>query len=149
MKINIFLSLLAITFGGGFLSSTAMTPENTIWYYNLIKPVPFIPPAYLFSIAWSIFFILLSLSAFIVWDKAKKLFFALHLIGIFTWPFLFFALQNIIFGIIGTLFILLTLIFCIKDFKKVNIYASYLLYPEFAWVIFALYMNISILFFNH
>jgi len=155
MKKSIFLSCLFGVFISnmvGFLSSFATQSSVNNWYKYLNKPF-FNPPDWVFMPVWIILYFLMGIAFGIFFynsfeKKTQRLgiiAFSLQLFFNGMWSFVFFGLKNILLGL-GTIIILLvTIIFCIKQFKKVSMFSSYLMFPYLFWVFFATILNISIL----
>lgn len=118
------------------------------WYVYLNKPF-FSPPNYLFGPVWTILYILMGISAFMVWEnkKAMKYFWIqLFLNGI--WTPIFFGAKNLGLAFVVIVIMWVYIVKTIKAFAKVNKKASYLLYPYLIWVSFASLLNFSIWFLN-
>ena len=60
----------------------------------------------------------------------------------------FFGFKNIFLGLVTILILIASIVFCIKEFRKVNIFSSYLMIPYLFWVFFASILNISIFLMN-
>ena len=136
-----------VTFAAAGLGSLFLPGE---WYSQLAKP-RWTPPNWLFGPVWSILYAFMAIAAWMVWKKAgfsgallPLAFFLLQLILNAVWSWLFFGLQNpgLAFGeiIILWLAILLTLV----AFWRETIIAGALLTPYFAWVSFAVILNLFI-----
>jgi translocator protein len=70
MKIRNVAKLIAacaVCLFAGIISSLFTTPDST-WYQTLDKP-SFNPPAWLFAPVWTILYILMGISAFLIWQK--------------------------------------------------------------------------------
>ena len=125
---------------------------NKEWYNNLNKS-SLTPPGWVFSIAWSILYTLMIISFYLVWKDSKCYpycdalnFFLLQLVLNLFWPTVFFRYKRIKLG-----FILLILIFifsCItfNKFFNINTISGYLLIPYLIWLLFAMYLNIYIIY---
>lgn len=147
--IPLFLSIL-ITFSAAFIGSffTAKSIDN--WYQFLNKPF-FAPPNWLFAPVWTLLYILMALSAFLIWQKKKELkvnkaltLYFIQLILNAIWSIVFFGFRRPALAffeiILLWLFILLTLI----DFYKIKKMAGLLLIPYLLWVAFAAILNLSV-----
>jgi tryptophan-rich sensory protein len=121
------------------------------WYSTLIKP-PFNPPSWVFGPAWTILYILMAISAYLVWKKGfkkKNVKDALKIFGIqlvlnLLWSPVFFGLKNILMALILIMILWYFILHTIREFYKIDKMAAYLLYPYFAWVSFATILNLSI-----
>ena len=147
--IKLFYSLL-ITIGVGVIAGFATASSISTWYTYLLKP-GFNPPNWLFGPVWTLLYILMGISLYLVWKQspsryrynAMSLFF-IQLFFNFCWSFIFFYFHDIglaLFDIILLwIFILLTIIFFAKHHKT----AAALLIPYLAWVSFAIILNAAI-----
>lgn len=139
----------------GSLGSVFTAPSIPYWYSGLIKPA-FNPPNWIFAPVWTLLFILMGISAYLVWQKGwikkqVKISLSLFLIQfVFNvlWSYLFFGLQSPLLGFNGIVLLWLLIVATIISFWKVNKTAAFLLLPYFLWVSFASYLNYSILILN-
>ena len=139
----------------GYLSSLATRSSVNTWYKYLNKPV-FNPPDWIFMPVWIILYFLMGIAFGIFFSYSFKIktqrlgsiAFFLQLFFNGMWSFAFFGLKNILLGLATILILLASIIFCIKEFKKVNIFSSYLMIPYLIWVSFASILNISIFIMN-
>ena len=124
------------------------------WYNALNKP-PLTPPASYFPIAWGILYTLMAVAFIIILFKpnikdkyiAVNLF-LFQLILNFTWSYVFFELKSVTLALVDLIFLLLFLSLTIYYFFKISKIAGIFLIPYLLQVIFALYLNLGILFLN-
>ena len=138
----------------GALGGIATASSIDTWYLTLEKP-SFNPPNYLFGPVWTVLYILMGVSYYLVvqspqreGQKAAFAVFALQLFLNFCWSFLFFK-----FGLLGIAFIeiiaiWLSIIAMIYIFGKINKTAAYLQIPYLCWVSFASVLNGSVWYLN-
>lgn len=121
------------------------------WYNTLVKPF-FTPPAWLFGPAWTILYILMAISAYLVWKNgirkktvkyALKIF-AIQLILNLSWSPVFFGLHNVLLALLIILVLWYFVLKTIRIFYKIDKRASYLLWPYLVWVSFATVLNFSV-----
>lgn len=101
-KFKLVVSVL-IALTAGIIGSVFTTPSIPIWYEFLIKP-PFNPPSWLFGPAWTTLYILIGISAYLVWVEGwenKEVKIALSVYGVqlvlnALWSILFFGLQSVV-----------------------------------------------------
>lgn len=146
---------VSICFFAAALGSFATSPSIPTWYAGLIKP-PFNPPNWIFGPVWSILYLMMSVSFYLVKvTKAKKTnrieatqFFISQLIFNTIWSIVFFGLHLpvIAFGVIVALWILI--LFTILRFYSIHKSAAYLLVPYILWVSFASVLNLTIALLN-
>lgn len=140
--------LLTVVLGavGGIVTSA----EIPVWYATLNKP-SFNPPNWLFGPVWTMLYLLMGISCFLVWklpvteqrNKALRLFiiqFALN----FCWSFIFFRMHAVGWALIEMAILWIAILLTIIQFSKLSKTAAWLLVPYIAWVSFALLLNAAI-----
>lgn len=149
-----FLKLLGsilICFTAAGLGTLFTTSAIPTWYATLNKP-PFSPPNYLFGPVWTILYILMGISLYLIWSKGlknKKVRDAIYLFGIqlflnAIWSPVFFGAHNLLLAFVIIVAMWIYIVKTIKAFAKIDKTASYLLYPYLAWVSFASILNFSV-----
>ena len=125
--------------------------NNKDWYNNINKS-PYTPPGWVFSLVWSILYLLMIISFYLIWSNSKCYpycnilnIFLLQLLLNLSWTTIFFKLKKIRLALFITICIfILTMIVFIK-FYKIDKIASLLLIPYLLWLLVALYLNIYII----
>lgn len=144
---NIAIPLLvggisALITGGGFKD-----------YSNVARPA-LSPPAILFPIVWTLLYILMGISAYIVWErdttKARLpiAIYAIQLFLNFMWPIFFFSFKAYLFSFIWLLLLWSFVLAMIVVFYKVNRLAGILQIPYLLWLTFAAYLNLGVFLLN-
>lgn len=149
LVISIWTSLLI-----WFISSYFTLSSIDSWYLALNKPF-FNPPNWIFWPVWTLLYIMIWISFYLVWkkwfwkkkDKLKFIYF-LQLFLNFTWSISFFYLENPLLWFINILILWAIIIYNIILFNKVDKNAWLLLIPYLLWVTFASILNISIYILN-
>lgn len=150
VKPYILSILLALTVGG----LSALATANNMNIYNKINTPPLSPPGWLFPVVWSILYILMGISAAIIFtsNSSKKdnaLFtYAVSLVLNFSWSIFFFNLQSFILSFIVLVALWLSIIVTIIQYSKISKTAAWLQLPYLLWVTFAGYLNFSIVLLN-
>jgi len=154
---NKYLKLLisiAIPLIIGYLGSFFTAVSVTDWYTTINKP-PFNPPNWIFAPVWTLLFILIGLSFYLVWSKdfaqKKKLcltIYSIQLILNLLWSALFFGLRNPLLGLVEIFVLWLSIITNITVFYRISRASGYLLIPYLLWVSFATILNFSIVILN-
>lgn len=150
-RVKIYFISIFIAIMTGALAA-ALTDGNMNIYEKIVKP-PLSPPSILFPIVWTILYVLMGISAAMIYER--KSFFptsvqnALSLYGgnlivNFTWSIIFFGFSKFLFAFIWLLFLLFIIIRMIISFKKIYPVAAYLQIPYAVWVCFAGYLNLAI-----
>ena len=146
---------VAISLGVGALAAI-LTRESMNIYETLNTP-PLSPPAILFPIVWSVLYILMGVSAGVVYvnrylseldARAGLKSFAISLVFNFAWSIIFFNLRSPLAAFVCLAILLYLIIKTIVSYFKVIPVASYLQIPYAAWVLFAGYLNLGIYFLN-
>jgi translocator protein len=146
---KLVLSLI-ITLAVGFVAGFATAESIDTWYGQLNKP-SFNPPNSVFAPVWTLLYILMAVSLFLVWrrpasperNRAMLLFF-IQLALNFAWSFIFFYYHKIGLALADIILLWIFLFITIFAFRKFSIAASWLLVPYLAWVSFATILNMSI-----
>ena len=136
----------------GFLGAMATKTGVADWYPDLEKPWFHIEED-LFSSIWILMYVLMGISAGIVWSKGfyhKWVKTALYHFGfqLFLngfWFLLFFALKNPLIAWIDLIVLFIVILYTIRWFKIISVSAAYLLVPYAVWVLFAIAFNFEIL----
>lgn len=148
---NLIISI-AISLGVGLLSSLITMDNQNI--YEIINVPSFAPPGWLFPIVWTILYILMGISSYIIYEEndinsssALKVY-GLQLFVNFFWSIIFFNLKNFTFAFIWIILLLFLIIVMIYRFANINKLAAYLNIPYLLWVAFASVLNLSIVLLN-
>lgn len=132
----------------GIIGAVFTGPAIQSWYITLNKP-SFNPPNWVFGPVWTILYLLMGISLFLVWKKysgdqgikiALAIFF-FQLILNTTWSILFFGMRNPMAGLIEIVVLWIAILLTILSFYKISITASMLLIPYILWVSFASVLN--------
>ena len=155
MKKTIQLVLcILICLSIGALGGIATASGVNSWYLTINKPF-FNPPNYLFGPVWSLLYLLMGVSIYIILQAPKNEhrtkaigIFSLQLFLNFCWSFLFFKFQLLGWAFVEIILIWISIVFMILIFRPVNKTAAYLQIPYLLWVSFASILNGSIWYIN-
>jgi translocator protein len=149
-KVNFFRLIacivlpLAIGFVGSIFTQRSITDG---WYGSLQQP-SFNPPNYLFGPVWTVLYILMGISLYMVWQKVpgKRRENALGIFGLqlllnFLWSVFFFYFRDIEIALIDIIALWISIVAMIVLFYRVKPGAAYLNIPYLLWVSFALVLN--------
>ncbi len=131
--------------------SAFLSRKGMLAFQSLNKP-PLTPPAIVFPIVWTILYITMGFSSYLVYrtktDEPTKseaqLLYYLQLAINFFWSILFFRFQAYFFAFIWLLFLWAVLWMTIQSFYAIRKPAGILLVPYLLWVSFAGYLNLAI-----
>ena len=129
-----------------------LSSSSFISYKEIIKP-SFAPPGFIFPIVWTILYILMGISSYLILtdknknDKAIKIYIIQLVINI-IWPILFFGLKWYFVSFAWLLLLIYAVLQMILEFYPINKAASLLQLPYLLWIIFAGILNLWIYFLN-
>ena len=145
---------LVLPFIAGGIGSYFTIPSIGSWYVTLSKPF-FNPPDFLFGPVWTLLYVLMGISFYLVWSSARSKFrkratalFLIQLVLNASWSIVFFGLQNPLLGLVNIVILWIAIFITIRTFSLISKPASYLLYPYLFWVTFAGVLNLSIVLLN-
>lgn len=100
-------------------------------------------PGFVFPIVWSILYVLMGISSYLVRDNEDDItLYKVNLALNYAWPFIFFTFNLKVIAFIWILLLTLVVILMITKYYKYNKVSSYLLIPYLLWLIFASILNI-------
>jgi len=147
---------IVICLSAGAIGSVFTSSSVGGWYRTLAKP-SFNPPAWLFAPVWTLLYITMGISLFLVWTSRNAartririalFFFSIQLLLNFLWSVFFFGLKSPLLGFIDILLLWATIMVTMLSFKKISQLSSCILVPYLLWVTFAAVLNYSILAMN-
>jgi len=111
--IKLIISLV-LTLGAGFVGSFFTTPYIASWYASISKPV-FNPPNSVFGPVWTLLFILMGISLYLIWTSKGQnttafIFFGIQLALNVFWSFVFFKSQSPLFAFVDIVFLWLAIV---------------------------------------
>jgi len=146
---KLVISLLLCLAIGSLSGLFTQTGEGS-WYSTLEKP-SFNPPNWLFGPVWTLLYVLMGVTLYILWMHNAKLalfFFFIQLVLNFFWSFFFFTLQSPLLAFIEMIFLLVMIGFTMLYAYPVSKTATYLLIPYVLWVSFATLLTLAIFLLN-
>ncbi len=132
---------------------SALLSGNMSIYDTINKPA-LSPPGFLFPIVWTILYILMGISSYMIYisndpEKENALFaYALQLGLNFFWSIIFFRFRLYFLAFVWLLAMILVISVMIYRFYKIKPLAAYLQIPYLAWCIFAAYLNFMVFLLN-
>ncbi len=149
LVIGLIISII-ICFSAGGLGSLATSSSITGWYVEINKPT-WNPPNWIFGPVWSTLFLMISVSAWLVWkssgfEKAKLAFgvYAFHLLLNALWSIVFFGMQQMGWAFVEIVALWISIVATIVLFHRHSKLAAWLLIPYILWVSFASFLNYTI-----
>ena len=124
---------------------------NTDIYDVIIKP-EISPPKIVFPIVWTILYILMGISNYIINKDNKKevpnLIYYISLAINLIWPIIFFNTQEYLISLLIIIILIIFVALTIIEYFKTSKISGYLQIPYIIWLLFALYLNYQVLILN-
>ncbi len=148
--LKLLVSILIPLIVGGIGSFFTM-PNIDFWYEYLNKPF-LSPPNWIFGPVWTTLYVLMGISAFLIWrngldKKDVKKALAIFIFQLFLnslWSVIFFGFQDPMTAFVGIISLWCAIMATIISFYKVSKIAGLILIPYILWVSFASYLNLMI-----
>lgn len=138
---------LVLPLGLGAIAGIFTSKAIPGWYATLNQPV-FNPPAWVFGPVWTILYIIMGVSLFLIWklESGKErnqamLVFSIQLLLNFGWSFLFFYFKMIGVALIDIVALWIMIIIMLYRFYRLKPLAAYINIPYLLWVTFATVLN--------
>lgn len=147
LKIRSYVLSIAIALAVGGLSSL-ITSGKMAEYNELARP-PLAPPEWVFPVAWTLLFILMGVSAAMIWrsgsaERGDALFlYGVQLVVNFLWTVFYFGFDARLLAFFWLVFLLLLVILMIVRFTRISPAAAKLQIPYAVWLVFAGYLNLG------
>jgi tryptophan-rich sensory protein len=138
-----------VLFVGYFSSIVVGVPIKDL--YSVLNKPSFAPPAALFGPVWAVLYILMGISAFLIWQKkdekdvnpATAIFF-IQLFLNYIWTIIFFGRSSYGLALIDLVALWIAIVATIMIFRRFSKTAAILLIPYLFWVTFAGVLNFYI-----
>lgn len=124
------------------------------WYATLNRP-SFNPPNWIFGPVWTVLYILLGISLYLIWkqppsqerNNALRIF-SIQMFFNFIWSFVFFYFNQIGLALIVIICLWICIVLMLRSFYRIKPIAAYLNIPYLLWVTFASILNVAYYFLN-
>ncbi len=150
-SIRTFIIFILIPLTVGVLSSIVSGGTKL---YSAISQPALSPPGYIFPIVWTILYILMGISSYIIYTSGSPSttdalsVYTLQLFFNFFWSILFFKFSLFFPSFVWLLLLIFLIIIMILKFYSINPIAAYLQIPYLLWCLFAAYLNLMIYILN-
>ena len=136
-----------------FLSAIIFKTDKT-FYKNIEKPF-FAPSPIIFPIVWTILYVLLAISIYLIYKdnkisetKSYNKYLIINYISNQAFQFLFFTIKSPFLALIDTIIVLISSLYLYYESKKLNKNSSKLIIPSIIWNGFASILILFIFFMN-
>lgn len=147
------LFFVLLSYFVGYLSMLFQQEALQVWYPSLDKSF-LTPPGYVFSIVWAVLYLLMGISAGIIWSMRTvyswvlAVLFFVQLAFNLLWSVCFFYLQSPLLGFVVLVVFFMLLVVYVAGCYKQNRLSAILNIPYLLWLLFAGYLNCYIVFNN-
>ena len=156
MKSNYKLLVLCISIPLLVGALSAFITQNSMDIFKLLNKPPLTPPGIFFPIVWSILYILMGISSYLVLvsrEDANDISIAitaylLQLLVNILWPIFFFRFNLYLFSFLVIIILWFFILRTIRLFYNICKTSAYLLIPYLLWVTFAAYLNLGFVILN-
>ena len=147
---------ISVAFALGVGGMAALITAGNMDLYSQINRPPLAPPSWLFPVVWTILYIMMGISAAMIWLKREGdprvestlSIYALNLFLNFFWSVIFFNMKAFLLSFIWLVILWAVIFIMIIRFIKIKPIAGYLQIPYLLWVTFAGYLNLAICILN-
>ncbi len=142
MKKNYFIIFLPLILG--VISSLFI--DSSLYGINL---PPFMPPNYVFGLVWSILYLLMGYSLYLVYESSScvKAFIFQFIFNV-TWSFIFFNFKLYLVALIWIIILIMLVINMLLTFILENKKAAIINLPYVLWLLIALYLSSGVFILN-
>ena len=152
MKINKRLLFSCITIPIIVGAVSALLTRNSMKVFETLNQPPLSPPGWLFPVVWTILYLLMGISSYLIINSdAPKTdireairIYAYQLMVNFLWPTFFFNFGWYLFAFLWLLLLWVLVLIMIVKFKDISKLAAYMNIPYLLWLTFAAYLNFAI-----
>lgn len=140
------LKFVVVALFVGYISMLLQREAMLDWY-PLLEKSSLTPPGYVFSLVWGVLYILMGVSAGLLWSSrvystwVLMLLFFIQLLFNLLWSLCFFYLQQPLLAFIILIALLLTVSAYVAGSYRQRPVAAYINIPYLLWLLFATYLN--------
>lgn len=130
--------------------------RNSMEVFSLVDKPPLAPPPWLFPVVWTILYILMGVSSYLILTsdagfeeiaEAIRLY-VYQLVVNFLWPTFFFNFRWYFFSFLWLVLLWILVFLMIRKFNTISRIAAIMNIPYLIWLTFAGYLNIGIWWLN-
>lgn len=156
MKIDRKKLLISIAIPLAVGALAGLLTKDAMAIFAALKQPPLSPPGIVFPIVWTILYILMGISSYLLEtsdgdptaiDGAMNIYYY-QLVVNFLWSIFFFNFGWYLFSLLWLILLWVLVFVMIKQFYKISKLAAYINIPYLLWLTFALYLNAGIWWLN-
>jgi len=141
---------IILTFSAAVLGSVFTNLTLKTWYQTIKKP-SWNPPSKVFAPVWTILYIMMAVTGWLIWERLPQkvfsvpmTFFFIQLVLNALWSGIFFALRSPGWAFLEIILLWAFIVLTMISFWTVYWIAGVLFLPYFLWVSFAAFLNFTI-----
>lgn len=144
---GIFLTVLPLAVG----EAAAVLTMDAMAQYSALPQPPLAPPAWVFPAVWTVLYLLMGAASRRVYrlgtqeSRNALMLYYVQLAVHFVWPLLYFRAQEYAVAFWWLLLLLALVLAALSAFFRLDKAAGRLLMPYAAWLLFAAYLNYSMM----
>ena len=154
VDVKLLVKCIAIPLLVGAVS--AFISKGGMKVFESVDKPPLSPPGWVFPVVWTILYILMGISAYLVLTsgaKEEQIYRAMSIFGYqlavnFLWPTFFFNFRWYLFSFLWLVLLWMLVLGMIVRFWRIDKRAAYMNIPYFVWLAFAGYLNLGIWWMN-
>lgn len=131
---------------------SALLTRNSMELFQSIDKPPLAPPGWLFPVVWTILYILMGISSYLILESGESqeeirkalTIYGYQLVVNFLWPTFFFNFGWYFFSFLWLVLLWVLVLIMILRFKNISKLAAYMNIPYLVWLTFAGYLNLGI-----
>ena len=151
-----FILTMVLSFIPGIVGVLFSPNGASDLWYNALNKSALTPDGWVFSVVWPLLYALLGVALFLVIRNTKArqskvpayLLFLGQMALNALWSYMFFGLQMMGAALIALVVLVIVSGYMMREFRSFNRWAGYLIWPYILWLIFAMYLNIIIVWLN-
>lgn len=151
-----FILTMVLSFVPGIVGVLFSPNGASDLWYNALNKSALTPDGWVFSVVWPLLYALLGVALFLVIRNTKArqskvpayLLFLGQMALNALWSYVFFGLHMAGAALIVLVGLIIVSAFMMRAFRPFNRWAEYLVWPYIIWLIFAMYLNIIIVWLN-
>ena len=152
MKINKQLLFICIAIPLIVGVAASILTQNGMELFAFLNRPPLSPPGWLFPMVWTILYVLMGISLYLILESGedkKQVDDAIRIFGYqlavnFLWPTFFFNFGWYFFSLLWLVLLWALVLVMIIRFKNISKLAAYMNIPYLVWLTFAGYLNFGI-----
>ena len=153
MKINFKKLAVCIIAPLAVGALSALISRSGMENYGMMTKPPLAPPAWVFPVVWTVLYILMGVSSYLISESGKStekamIPYVAQLAVNFLWSPIFFLLENYVFAFIWLIALIVLVVWTAVSFYGIDKTSGLLFIPYIVWLAIAAYLNFGVFLLN-